>query len=29
MRPRTAKLTIDGETLEFPVISGTHGNDRN
>src|SRR5664279_1262685 len=25
--PRIAKLTIDGETVEFPVMKGTHGND--
>jgi len=25
--PRVAKLTIDGETVEFPVMRGTHGSD--
>lgn len=25
--PRTAKLTIDGKTTEYPILSGTHGND--
>ncbi len=25
--PRTAKLTIDGKTSEYPILSGTHGND--
>ena len=25
--PQTAKLTIDGKTTEYPIISGTHGND--
>ena len=24
---RTASLTIDGKTTEFPIMSGTHGND--
>ena len=24
--PQTAKLTIDGKTTEFPIMSGTHGN---
>ena len=24
---RTANLTVDGQTVEFPVMTGTHGND--
>ena len=24
---RTATLTVDGQTVEFPVMTGTHGND--
>ena len=24
---RTATLTVDGKSIELPVISGTHGND--
>ncbi len=24
---RTATLIVDGKSIEFPVISGTHGND--
>lgn len=24
---RIATLTVDGKTLEFPVLTGTHGND--
>ncbi len=24
---RTASLTVDGKTIEFPVMTGTHGND--
>jgi citrate synthase len=24
---RTASLTIDGKTVEFPVMTGVHGND--
>ncbi|MCK9282788.1 MAG: citrate synthase [Rhodocyclaceae bacterium] len=27
MTQRTASLTIDGKTVEFPVMTGTHGND--
>jgi citrate synthase len=24
---RTAALTVDGKSVEFPIMSGTHGND--
>ncbi|HMY79538.1 MAG TPA: citrate (Si)-synthase, partial [Thauera aminoaromatica] len=24
---RTATLTVDGKTVEFPVMTGTHGQD--